>query len=67
VHRSGRTARAKREGLSVILIGPEDVRAYRNICRTLNKGENFKVYAFYYKNTSLLCLNVLGGIEEVII
>jgi len=38
VHRSGRTARAKREGLSVMLIGPEDVRSYRNICSVLNKG-----------------------------
>ena len=39
VHRSGRTARAKREGLSIMLIGPEDVRSYRTICRTLNKGK----------------------------
>ena len=38
VHRSGRTARAQREGLSVMLVGPEDVKAYRNICKSLNKG-----------------------------
>ncbi|CAM9784312.1 unnamed protein product [Lampetra planeri] len=35
VHRSGRTARATREGLSLILVGPGDVPAYRKICRTL--------------------------------
>ena len=38
VHRSGRTARAQREGLSVMLVGPEDLKAYRNICKSLNKG-----------------------------
>lgn len=42
VHRSGRTARAQREGLSVVLVSPEDVRAYRNICRTLNKGKRLR-------------------------
>lgn len=38
VHRSGRTARASKEGLSVMLIGPEDVKDYRKIIHTLNKG-----------------------------
>ena len=38
VHRSGRTARAEMEGLSVVLVGPEDLKAYRNICKTLNRG-----------------------------
>ena len=27
------------EGLSVILTGPEDIPAYRKICRALNRGE----------------------------
>ncbi|XP_064388325.1 ATP-dependent RNA helicase DDX24-like [Halichondria panicea] len=39
VHRSGRTARGQREGLSVMLVGPEDLKAYRNICRTLNRDD----------------------------
>jgi ATP-dependent RNA helicase DDX24/MAK5 len=39
IHRSGRTARAKREGLSVILIGPEEMTSYRNICKTLNRDD----------------------------
>lgn len=38
MHRSGRTARAKKEGLSVMLVGPEDLKNYRKIIKTLNKG-----------------------------
>lgn len=44
VHRSGRTARALAEGLSVIFVGPDDVRAYRNICRTLNRDEELPTF-----------------------
>ena len=39
VHRSGRTARAQLEGLSVLLVGPEDVHAYNSIRRILNRGK----------------------------
>ena len=38
VHRSGRTARAKREGLSLILIGPQEMMSYKNICKSLRRG-----------------------------
>lgn len=38
VHRSGRTARAMKEGLSVMLISPDDVKNYRKIVHTLNRG-----------------------------
>ena len=38
VHRSGRTARALKEGLSVMLIGPEDQQYYKRIVKTLNRG-----------------------------
>lgn len=38
VHRSGRTARLSADGLSVIIVGPQDVVHYRNIIRSLNKG-----------------------------
>ena len=38
VHRSGRTARAMKEGLSVMLISPEDIKNYRKIVHTLNRG-----------------------------
>ncbi|XP_056018643.1 ATP-dependent RNA helicase DDX24-like isoform X2 [Ostrea edulis] len=44
VHRSGRTARAMKEGLSVVLISPEDVKNYRKIVHTLNKSEDLPVF-----------------------
>ncbi|XP_056332664.1 ATP-dependent RNA helicase DDX24 isoform X1 [Danio aesculapii] len=44
VHRSGRTARATREGLSLLLISPDDLLNYRRICRTLDKSEELPVF-----------------------
>lgn len=38
VHRSGRTARAEKEGISVMLIDPSENQLYRQMCRTLNRG-----------------------------
>ena len=40
VHRSGRTARASTEGISVMLVGPEDTPHYKRICRMLNRSES---------------------------
>ncbi|CAH1773944.1 unnamed protein product [Owenia fusiformis] len=53
VHRSGRTARANKEGLSVMLIGPEDNRYYRKIINTLNKDEDLPMFPIEiaYMNT----------------
>lgn len=39
VHRSGRTARANREGLSVVLLSPEDMPLYRRIIKELNNNQ----------------------------
>ncbi|XP_062432447.1 ATP-dependent RNA helicase DDX24 [Rhea pennata] len=39
VHRSGRTARAAHEGLSLLLIGPDDLINFRKIYKTLEKSE----------------------------
>ncbi|KAM6961261.1 ATP-dependent RNA helicase DDX24 [Aplochiton taeniatus] len=39
VHRSGRTARATKEGLSLMLIGPDDMMNFRKIYKTLGKDE----------------------------
>ncbi|KAI8845103.1 P-loop containing nucleoside triphosphate hydrolase protein [Chytriomyces cf. hyalinus JEL632] len=39
VHRSGRTARAMKEGMSVALVGPSEVGLYKKICHALGKGE----------------------------
>ncbi|XP_056623122.1 ATP-dependent RNA helicase DDX24 [Triplophysa dalaica] len=44
VHRSGRTARATKEGLSLLLIGPDDLINYKKICRTLEKDEDLPVF-----------------------
>lgn len=39
IHRSGRTARAQTEGLSLMLIEPQEGVFYKRIYKTLNKGE----------------------------
>ena len=44
IHRSGRTARVKKEGLSVVMIGPEDMSNYRRIINTLNRQEDLPVF-----------------------
>ena len=41
VHRSGRTARGSRDGVSVMLCSPEEQGVYKKICRTLKKGEGW--------------------------
>ncbi|KAF8787275.1 ATP-dependent RNA helicase DDX24-like [Argiope bruennichi] len=46
VHRSGRTARAEKEGLSLLLIEPQEGLLYKRICKTLSKEQaipNFPV------------------------
>ncbi|CAB3254572.1 unnamed protein product [Arctia plantaginis] len=37
VHRSGRTARATREGLTILMMEPTEAYLYAKLCRTLNK------------------------------
>ncbi|KAJ3375069.1 ATP-dependent RNA helicase ddx24 [Allomyces arbusculus] len=37
VHRSGRTARASASGLSIVLVAPKELPAYRKICDQLGK------------------------------
>ncbi|XP_074640652.1 ATP-dependent RNA helicase DDX24-like [Tubulanus polymorphus] len=44
VHRSGRTARATKEGLSVMLVSPSDIRDYRKIVKALNKDEELPTF-----------------------
>ncbi|NWT21757.1 DDX24 helicase, partial [Cardinalis cardinalis] len=44
VHRSGRTARAAQEGLSLLLIGPEDLINFRKIYKTLEKSEELPFF-----------------------
>lgn len=44
IHRSGRTARAASEGLSLMLIGPEDVINFKKIYKTLKKDEDIPLF-----------------------
>ncbi|KAI6171521.1 ATP-dependent RNA helicase DDX24 [Aphelenchoides bicaudatus] len=39
IHRSGRTARASRAGMSVMLLDPQDVARYRKICKNLKRNQ----------------------------
>ncbi|KHJ85755.1 DEAD/DEAH box helicase, partial [Oesophagostomum dentatum] len=38
IHRSGRTARASRKGLSVLIVDSKDAHLYRRLCKNLNRG-----------------------------
>ncbi|GFQ80987.1 ATP-dependent RNA helicase DDX24 [Trichonephila clavata] len=49
VHRSGRTARAENEGLSLLLIEPEDGAHYKKICKTLNKDQSIPTFPIDHK------------------
>ena len=52
IHRSGRTARASREGLSVVFVGPEELGSYKKIMKTLNGGISLMKSArlFYFQS-----------------
>lgn len=41
MHRSGRTARAQNEGLSLMLVDPQEGVFYKRIYKTLNKGKTY--------------------------
>ncbi len=41
VHRSGRTARSVNEGLSVMLVSPEEINLYKKILKAFDKGKIF--------------------------
>lgn len=38
VHRSGRTARAQKEGLAIMMVSPEERKLYRKMCEKLDKN-----------------------------
>ncbi|XP_044266055.1 ATP-dependent RNA helicase DDX24 [Tribolium madens] len=44
VHRSGRTARATQQGLTVVLMEPSEIQNYIKICKTLNKSEDLPIF-----------------------
>ncbi|KAG5679034.1 hypothetical protein PVAND_008635 [Polypedilum vanderplanki] len=44
VHRSGRTARANKEGLSVLIIEPNEVKNYVKLQKTLGRNEDLPMF-----------------------
>lgn len=44
VHRSGRTARANRDGVSLLLCGPDEMRIYQKLCQTLRKNKDYPTF-----------------------
>ncbi|XP_039643010.1 ATP-dependent RNA helicase DDX24 [Perca fluviatilis] len=49
VHRSGRTARATKEGLSLLLIGPDDMMNFKKIYKALGKDEELPMFPIEIK------------------
>ncbi|XP_032356831.1 ATP-dependent RNA helicase DDX24 [Etheostoma spectabile] len=49
VHRSGRTARAAKEGLSLLLIGPDDMMNFKKIYKALGKDEELPMFPIEIK------------------
>ena len=41
VHRSGRTARQAKEGLSIMLVSGQEVKSFRKVCKALDRGKNY--------------------------
>ncbi|XP_014207809.1 ATP-dependent RNA helicase DDX24 [Copidosoma floridanum] len=44
VHRSGRTARAQKEGITVLMMEPSEKHHYSNLCKTLNRTEDLPTF-----------------------
>merc|ERR1712002_132492 len=44
VHRSGRTARASNEGLSVLMMCPQEIKSYRKLMHNLNKDGELPLF-----------------------
>ncbi|XP_078090408.1 ATP-dependent RNA helicase DDX24 isoform X2 [Mustelus asterias] len=67
VHRSGRTARATKAGLTLMLVGPDDIMRFRKICRTLGKDENVPLFPVQAKCMSAIKarVNVARSIEKM--
>ncbi|RUS19581.1 P-loop containing nucleoside triphosphate hydrolase protein [Jimgerdemannia flammicorona] len=41
VHRSGRTARARRDGISLMLCGADEIPTYKRLCQALKKPQGY--------------------------
>ncbi|XP_063146339.1 ATP-dependent RNA helicase DDX24 [Candoia aspera] len=67
VHRSGRTARAANEGLSLLLVGPHDLINFKKIYKTLKKNEELPFFPVEAKYMSAIKerVNLARQIEKV--
>ncbi|XP_069570962.1 ATP-dependent RNA helicase DDX24 [Brachyistius frenatus] len=67
VHRSGRTARATKEGLSLLLIGPDDMMNFKKISRTLGKEEELPMFPIESKCMEAIKerVNLARNIEKI--
>ncbi|KAJ1565540.1 ATP-dependent RNA helicase [Nowakowskiella sp. JEL0078] len=54
VHRSGRTARAKSEGVSVMLVSPTELSLYKRICKVLKKDDGVPIFPVDHNKLKLL-------------
>lgn len=44
IHRSGRTARASRQGITVLLVEPAELQHYLQMCRTLGRTQDLPLF-----------------------
>uniref|UniRef100_A0A667WR83 ATP-dependent RNA helicase n=1 Tax=Myripristis murdjan TaxID=586833 RepID=A0A667WR83_9TELE len=67
VHRSGRTARATKEGLSLLLVSPDDMMNLKKIYRTLGKDEELPMFPVQTKCMEAIKerVNLARKIEKV--
>ncbi|XP_051872979.1 ATP-dependent RNA helicase DDX24 [Pristis pectinata] len=67
VHRSGRTARATKAGLALMLVGPGDVVHFKKICKALGKDENVPLFPVQAKCMSAIQarVNIARSIEKM--
>ncbi|KAF1316518.1 Dead deah box rna, partial [Globisporangium splendens] len=49
VHRSGRTARAEKDGLSISLVGPADAKYHTQICKMLQRPTGLSDFPFDHR------------------
>lgn len=67
VHRSGRTARATKEGLCMLLVSPDDMMNFKKICKTLGKDEELPTFPIETKCMDAIMerVNLARRIEKV--
>ncbi|XP_072424384.1 ATP-dependent RNA helicase DDX24 isoform X2 [Chiloscyllium punctatum] len=67
VHRSGRTARATKAGLALMLVGPNDMIHFKKICKALGKDENIPLFPVQAKCMSEIKarVNIARSIEKM--